>query len=98
MSRVRDIEPKVETILKYNPIARKDDFILVLEVYRYYIPSCLTLNEALTRHKEIGLPSFESITRARRKLQSKDPSLCDATAVSNRAEAEADYRDYAREF
>ena len=97
MSRVKYVEPKVLAALRANPRARKDDFILVLEVYKNYVHTSMELDIVLTLHKELGLPSFAAIIRARRKLQSKDPSLCDATAVSNRAEAEADYIEYALE-
>ena len=99
MSRLRTIEPKVKEALINNPRARKDDFILILEVYKLYdtINSDTKLYTALINHKQLGLPSFASIIRIRRKLQQDDPSLCDAATVEERAEAEADYVDYVRD-
>ena len=97
MKRLKNIEPKVEAALRNNPKARKDDFILILDVYKNYVDAAIPLKEALINHKEYGLPSFASIIRIRRQLQCTDPSLCDAETVEQRAEAEADYVDYARE-
>jgi len=97
MKRLKSIEPKVETALRNNPKARKDDFILILDVYKNYGVAAMPLNEVLINHKEYNLPSFASIIRIRRQLQCADPSLCDADTVEKRAEAEADYVDYARE-
>lgn len=96
MSRLKTIEPKVKAALINNPKARKDDFILILEVYKCYVSTNASLKEVLIKHKELGLPSFASILRIRRKLQESNPTLCDVAAVEERAEAEADYVDYAR--
>lgn len=94
MSKLRNLEPKVKAILESNPAARKDDFILVLEVYKKYISPKTPIGYALEHHKKYGLPPFASILRVRRKLQSMYPSLADATAVAIRSGAEADYKDY----
>lgn len=95
--RLKTLEPKIRAILENNPAARKDDFILVLEVYKQRIKPNTPISLALENHKELGLPPFASIIRVRRKLQLMDPSLCDAPTVEKRAEAEADYKDYALE-
>lgn len=97
MKRLKNIEPKVLAALVNNPKARKDDFILILEVYKYYVDAAIPLKEALINHKELGLPSFASIIRIRRVLQQNDPSLTDPATVEQRAEAEADFVDYVRE-
>jgi len=94
MSKLKTLEPKVKAILESKPAARKDDFILVLEVYKKYISPKTPIGYALENHKKYDLPPFASIVRVRRKLQSTDPSLCDATTVIKRADAEADYKDY----
>ena len=97
MRKLKGLEPIVRDALEKNPAARKDDFMLVLEVYKNYIPIDTPLNVALQRHKLWGLPPFASIIRVRRKLQTMDPSLCDAATLEKRADAEADFKDYAKE-
>ena len=97
MSKLSKLEPIIEAILRNNPATRKDDFILVLEVYKRKIKPNTPISLALENHKELGLTPFASIIRVRRKLQLADPSLCDAPTVIKRADAEADFKDYARE-
>ena len=95
--RLKKLEPQIKTILSDIPATRKDDFLLVNEVYRKYIPLSMPVGMALTNHKDYNLPSFASIIRVRRKIQSMDPSLCDAKTVDKRLDAEADFIDYSRE-
>lgn len=95
--RLKKLEPQIKEILKEQPATRKDDFLLINEVYRNYIPLAMPVGEALKNHKKYNLPSFASIIRVRRMVQSTDPSLCDAGTVEKRADAEADFKDYARE-
>ena len=97
MKKLKSIEPKVEAALRNNPQTRKDDFILVLEVFKNYIPMDLSIATALKHHIEYGLPSFASVIRVRRMLQAKDPSLCDTETIIKRADAEADYKEYSKE-
>lgn len=95
--RLKKLEPQIKAILKEQPATRKDDFLLINEVYRNYIPLAMPVGEALKNHTKYNLPSFASIIRVRRKLQSTDPSLCDAGTVDKRLNAEGDYKDYANE-
>lgn len=97
MKRLKKLEPQIKEILIEKPATRKDDFLLVNEVYRNYIPLAMPVGEALKNHKRYNLPTFASIIRVRRMIQSQDPSLCDATTKAARSEAEADYKDYANE-
>ena len=97
MKRLKKLEPQIKEILIEQPATRKDDFLLVNEVYRNYIPLAMPVGEALKNHKRYNLPSFASIIRVRRMIQSTDPSLCDTGAVNKRAAAEADFIDYSRE-
>ena len=97
MKKLKGLEPIVKEALVNVPAARKDDFKLVLEVYKNFIPVDTTLFNALENHKLWGLPPFASIIRVRRKLQTMDPSLCDAATVNKRADAEADFKEYSRE-
>lgn len=92
--RLKKLEPLIKDILTEKLETRSDDFLLVNEVYRKYIPLSMPVGMALTNHKDYNLPSFASIIRVRRKLQSTDPSLCDIKTAKDRADAEADYREY----
>ena len=91
-----NLENIVYTVLLKNKQARKDDFILILEVIREYCPVLLEykLEIFFLEHKELGLPSFESITRARRKLQKLYPSLLDNETKKKREELEKEYKNY----
>lgn len=52
----------------------------------------------MTQHKYLGLPSFESVSRTRRKLQAQHPELAGSHPVQKmRATGEKAYRRYAKE-
>ena len=52
----------------------------------------------MTQHKYLGLPSYESVSRTRRKLQAKYPELAGSRpAQKRRATGEKAYRKYAKE-
>lgn len=95
MARIGKVQPLVYKALVDKPEARTDDFILVLEVLKNFIPPEMRLETVLEHHTELGIPSFSSIIRIRRKLQRKYPELVNETAAKMRAKAEKDYRDYA---
>lgn len=58
----------------------------------------LVLSSVLTQHKYLGLPSFESVSRTRRKLQARYPELAGSRPVQKmRATGEKAYRRYAKE-
>ncbi len=96
MERIKNVQPLVFSALVYNPETRKDDFLLVLDVYKNIINADMRLDLAFTHHKALGLPSFASIIRIRRKLQREFPDLANPDTVEMRAEAEKEYRDYAK--
>lgn len=52
--------------------------------------------DVFPKAKERGLPSYEGITRARRKVQEKEPSLR-GEKYSQRMKAEEEYHDYYRD-
>ena len=72
MNKLYKVEDIVYQVLKEVPEARKDDFVLVAEVYNRIQPLIFNVpfNQVMLAHKELGLPYFESISRARRRLQS----------------------------
>ena len=100
MDSLKTIEGKVKSVLQKNEDARNDDMVLYLALCNLYLKDAGTmpLAEIMTRHKELGLPSFESVGRTRRKLQEKYPELLGNTRVRLiRAAGEKAYRKYAKE-
>lgn len=75
MARVKQVQPLVFSALVYNPETRTDDFILVLEVWKNFVTPEMRLETVLEHHTELGIPSFASIVRARRKLQAQYPGV-----------------------
>ncbi len=90
------LENIVYEVLNRCPQTRDDDFELVLETYSTLCPSLLEMKfgSILKEHKEYGLPSFESITRARRKLQSNHRELVSEKSRKKRKQLENEYRYY----
>ena len=95
MARIQKVQPLVYNALVDNPETRTDDFILVLEVLKNFVTPEMRLETVLEHHRELGIPSFASILRSRRKLQRKYPELVNETAAKIRAEEEREYKEYA---
>lgn len=98
MNKLYKVEELVEKVLREYPDSRNDNFILIYRVYRE-INEDLVLRElffqVMLYHKEYELPSFESITRARRKLQNKYPELKPTKEVQElRDKEEMTFFDY----
>lgn len=86
-------------VLTYYPNTRSDDGLLVSKVMEKLNPSVkgLKFNFVLENRKALGLPSFETVTRARRKLQEKYPRYKAADDVANaRAVLEEEFKAFAR--
>ena len=71
----------------------------LLDIKRNYLDAgAMPLAEIMTQHKYLGLPSFESVSRTRRKLQARYPELVGSRHVQKmRATGEKAYRRYAKE-
>jgi hypothetical protein len=98
MNKFKKIEPLVKSILEKNEQARKDNFILIAEVYYSLVPEVAdySFTAVMLSHKEFKLPSFESITRARRKLQREYEDLRPSEEVQTaRLNETKEYIDYA---
>ncbi len=93
MSKIYQIEPIVEEALIKSPETRGDNFLLYIEVLKHYVDTSQSLWAIFKFHKELGIPSLESITRCRRKLQERNPELR-ANEEARKAE-EAEFVDYA---
>ena len=95
--RVQKVEPLVHNALVANAETRADDFKLIHEVFKNFIDDQMTLSAVLSSHIELGLPSFASIIRIRRKLQQRHPELQPADKVIEiRQDEEAQYLSYVR--
>ena len=87
----------VRNILLEDPRTRDNDMLLYAVFcakYNFVRPE-ETFYEVLTNSKEKNLPSYESITRARRKVQEMEEYLC-GKKRGLRKEQEKNYRNFYR--
>ena len=100
MKKLETIENELKKILEKEPLARKDDMYL----YYIYCTKYGVLNsKAFVQlfynknfRKEYNIPVFESVSRARRKLQQEYEYLRPEKQVQDaRTNKEADYIRYA---
>ena len=97
MSRVREVTPKVIEMLKEHPATRSNDRLLIREIYTkcYGVNPYAPFGEAVMRN---DLPSFESIRRARQKVQEYCEDLrAEEPTESIRIAEQEEYLEYARE-
>ena len=95
----------VHEILKTDEQTRNSDSLLYLRVLERVAkdtecpvsPFSMTVAYFLQNMKTHGFPPFESVRRARQKIQAKHPELaaCDAVRAF-RGDNEVKYREYAR--
>lgn len=100
MKDLKTIEKKVRAILEKNEDARNDDMVLYLSLCNACLrdAGALPLAEIMTQYKYFGLPSFESASRTRRKVQARHPELAGCRPIQKlRATGEKAYRKYAKE-
>ena len=95
MARVQKVQPIVYKALLDYPETRADDYLLVLEVYKHFISADMSFSTVLEHHIELGLPSFASIIRIRRKLQKKYPELENKAMAAIRESEREKYKAYA---
>lgn len=97
MQKLMKVEEIVEQILRKDEYARNNDVYLILKyvsrVYPYEIGK--KFEEVMTNVSKKGL-SFESITRARRKIQNKYPELKNNKIENFRDKKQKDYIAYSR--
>lgn len=91
--RLRGLELIIKPILQTIPSTRDDDFELYAEVLRQ---TGYNLNVPLSRFlaSRKDYPSYEGVTRARRKVQEENPELKGRSKYRDLNEEE--YRRYAR--
>lgn len=94
--KLKQVKQLVQEVLENNQEARKDNFILVANVYeKLGVPINIQFNVLINEHKERKLPSFESICRARRSVVKIYPELNGNEEI--RAEEELKYVEFALE-
>lgn len=91
-------EQAIKPILEQHPETREDDFLLYAEVIKEYRPELAELSvlDFFVAHKDLYCPSYESVTRVRRRLQNKYPELCSDRVKAKRAAEQAEYEAYAK--
>lgn len=89
---MKDYLAIVEDVMKKHADARDDDFRLYGWVCKRMCPQIMNLQfkQVLWQNAELGLPSYETITRARRKVQEINPSLR-GKKYKKRQEKQTDY-------
>lgn len=92
---MKDYHNKVKSLLIEIPETRDDDMLLYgIFCYRYgYVGQSSEFMAVMTNAKRLGMPSYESITRARRKIQENYPQLRGTRHNARKAEEEV-YREY----
>ena len=97
MAKLNQLKNVVTRILTEREDARQDDFILFSYVLdEIGVPLNFDMRTMLHNHVIFGLPSFESITRARRKVQDENPELKNEKAVKIRTAEQKEYKEFAR--
>jgi len=96
--KLKTLEEDVLKILTKYERTRSDDFDLIYAVYCTMNKDIknMTFAEVMLHHKELGLPSFESITRCRRKICETQQDLINWNTAVVRAEEREKFEDYAK--
>ena len=101
MTKLITVEKTVHDVLKAHPEARESDMELYYLVsLRFFIlyhgKAMLLFEDVMRNYRGLGIPCFESVRRARQKLQAKHPELgCSPEVRRARTRAQNAYRDYA---
>lgn len=98
LGKLKQVEKMVEEILRNEPLARVDDCFLILRVIQKMYPDFTgrTFAYVMMNGKRRGI-NFESITRARRKVQEKHPELVDEETEKQREAEQIEYIEFNNE-
>ena len=97
MNKLFTIKNRVRDVLERHKEARDDDMVLYLLVCQdgfRNVPliADLSFEFVLTHFAQLGCPRFESVRRARQKVQSESPELgCSPEVRRRRNQTRADY-------
>lgn len=99
MDNIRNTAMVVKQILKAVPDTRNSDDLLYIQVCSRMNEKALTMPfcQVLGMRKKLGLPPFESVRRARQKIQATHPELAGRTEVEGRRKFNEEIvKEYAR--
>lgn len=102
MKKLETVENRVLAVLKKYPEARNDDMKLYLLIgkaciYETHGIADFSFEDVMNNYKAYGIPCFESIRRARQKIQAKYPELgCSPEVRRARHKMQRVYSDYAK--
>jgi hypothetical protein len=96
---LKQLKDFVEYLLREHPALRGNDDVLYLEVLRkihpYWNNGRITTNienmpigEFFAERKNMKLPTYESVSRCRRKLQEENPALKPSEAIQKGREVQ----------
>ena len=98
-----NITSLVKNLLEKEESTRNSDSLLYLRVLAIFAAklginlSCISVPVFLLNSKELQFPSYETVSRARRKMQEKNPELRgDKKVQEKRRENEIEFKAYAR--
>lgn len=95
MAKIQKVQPLVYEALEDYPETRDDDFLLIYRVLKNFVTTDMNIETVLQYHVQLGIPSFASIIRIRRILQTKFPHLEGKKAKAVREAEEMEFRQYA---
>jgi hypothetical protein len=94
-----ELQNKVLLVLEKYEEIRSDDFKLYFHVCRSINENVAIMDRfsyVMLNHKELGFPSFESVTRYRRKVFELHPNLKPEKVTKFRKEKEEEFREYSK--
>lgn len=103
--KLKNLESMVLKIMQRYEATRSDDFVLIYAVYReiaiqkeicFNMPLTDSFCDMMMNHKKYGFPSFESVTRTRRKIFETYPELKPKKITKERKKAEEEYKEYSK--
>jgi hypothetical protein len=96
MKEIKTIEKLVMEILEIYSDSRSDDFILYGYVCQRTNPALLDLDffDIIINHKKYKMPSYETVSRVRRKVFEKYPELKPEKITKLRKEKEQNFKNY----
>lgn len=99
MVKLDYLEQLVTECLEYSQQARDDNFILIADVIKRLQPDTRDYSFQMTmrNHEMLNIPSFETITRVRRKILEKRPDLKPSAYIEKiMQEREEAFKEYSR--
>ncbi len=90
MNQLKTVDSKVLAVLRECPETRYNDMLLILKYYNRFSEMPVgdfSFEDVIYNYKAYGLPCFESIRRARQRVQSLFPELsrqcsgCDCQSI-----------------